>query len=695
MAIVALLTNRLLIPNSVFTILLVLTLISGCQRDNAPDATGANGQLTQPPGNDEVTSQADPWLMDCQADIAQIRSDIARLESYDGPLTVETILAPLNLIELRIYDGSNISSLIENVHPDPVVRERASQCTTAYADAGIQLSLSRAIYDAVNQVDISASPADTRRYLALTLQGFRLAGVDKDEDTRRRIRELNDRITRLGQEFDRNILEDVRYIEVPVEELDGLPEDFIAGKTVDELGNVRLSTRYVDSIPVYTYVHSDKVREQLRQLDRSRGYPQNEQVLKNLLIARHELANLLGFENFADFITSDKMIGSGDNALAFIQQIHAMAEPVATRDIEKLLAHLRQFEPDASEVQRWQATYLEEMIRRQDYNINATELRQYFSYGKVKEGIFNLVEHLFDVDIRPWDTAVWHESVEAYEMYEDNQLIGRFFLDMHPRDGKYQHAAAFSYLTGIRDRQLPVSVLVCNFAGGDDPQEPMEYSEVRTFLHEFGHLLHSLFGGHQRWARLSGIATEWDFVEAPSQMLEEWMYDEETLQSFAINDKGEPIPSELVESLQAARHFGEGAMTNVQMYYSALSLEYHRLSPESLDLTDEMLKLEATYSPYPHQKDTYFYANLGHLNGYSAIYYTYMWSNVIARDMFSRFEENGLRDKQTALAYRDKVLAPGGLKPAAQLVEDFLGRPYNFQAFSRFLAQGLDAGQQP
>ena len=683
---------------------LVTGLLASCGGDNTPtspqgeqqqqitstadagtggdEAAGAGAQAPSTASNAVEDSR---WWQDCEADIAGIRASITALESYQGPYSVAAVLAPLNRIETRIYDGANVASLMENVHPDAALRDHARGCTTDYADLATRLSLSRGIYDAVSAVDVSEAAPDTQRFHQLTLQEFRLAGVDRDEATRNKVRKLNARITELGQEFDKNILEDVRYIEVPVEDLGGLPKDFIAGKSVDENGLVRLSTRYVDTIPVYTYAQSDEVRKMLRQQDRSRGYPANREVLKELLSVRHDLANLLGFATYADLVTNNKMIGSGDNAQAFIQRIHELAEPVAQRDMSRLLERLREIDPDAATVQRWQVSYLEELIRKEQYQIDAAALRQYFSYNKVEKGIFDLVEHLFDVRIVPWQTETWHPSVKTFEMYEGDELIGRFYLDMHPREGKYQHAAAFTYQTGIAGSQLPVSALVCNFAGGDDPDSPMEYAQVRTFLHEFGHLLHSLFGGDQRYARLSGIATEWDFVEAPSQMLEEWMYDLDTLQTFAINDAGEPIPAHLVEALQAARHFGEGVTTNIQMYYSALSLQYHHQNPASFDLTDKMLALESAYSPFPHQEDTYFYANLGHLNGYSAIYYTYMWSKVIAMDMFSKFEAEGLRDKATAIAYRDKILAPGGLRPAEVMVEDFLGRPYNFRAFSRYL----------
>jgi Zn-dependent oligopeptidase len=644
---------------------------------------GSNTTANAPPV--PATDGQSRWMPDCKTDIARIENDIATLEALPPPYSVATVLAPLNAIELKIADGASFASLMENVHPEARVREQAADCTTRYSDLATRLSLSRPIYEAVSQTDISESAADTRRYHFLTLQGFRLSGVDRDEATRAKIRQLNDDITQLGQTFDRNILEDVRFIEVTPEQLKGLPEDYIASKSIGDNGKVQISTRYIDSIPVYTYAHSDEVRQLLRQQDRSRGYPQNADVLKQMLVKRHELANLLGFDNYADLVTNDKMVGSAENALAFIKRIHDLAAPVAKQDVARLLAELQKSTPQATEVQRWQTMYLEEQIRRRDYNVDASELRQYFPYQQVETGILQLVEHLFGVEITPWQTETWHDNVKPFEIRQDGELIGRFYLDMHPRDGKYQHAAAFTTQVGIADRQIPVSTLVCNFAGGQDPMESMEFAEVRTFLHEFGHLLHAIFGGHQRWARLSGIATEWDFAEAPSQMLEEWLYDRDTLQTFAINASGEAIPNDLVARITAARHLGEGAQTNTQMYYSALSLEYHRLDPTSFDLTDKMIELEKAYSPFPHQDDTYFYANLGHLNGYSAIYYTYMWSKVIALDMFSAFEEHGLRDRETAMRYRNAVLTPGGSLPAADLVQAFLGRPYNYDAFSNWL----------
>ena len=209
---------------------------------------------------------------------------------------------------------------------------------------------------------------------------------------------------------------------------------------------------------------------------------------------------------------------------------------------------------------------------------------------------------------------------------------------------------------------------------------------MQTFFHEFGHLLHTIFAGHRRWIGNSGITTEWDFVEAPSQLLEEWTYDVEALQLFARHYiTGRPISTDLVRRLRRASDFGKGLYTAHQMFYAAVSLNFYNRDPSSMDTTDLMVELQKRYSPFPYVEDTHFQCSFGHLDGYSAYYYTYMWSLVIAKDLFSKFEARGLLDRETTMHYRRSILDPGGSKKAADLIEDFLGRPFSFDAFQEWL----------
>ena len=266
----------------------------------------------------------------------------------------------------------------------------------------------------------------------------------------------------------------------------------------------------------------------------------------------------------------------------------------------------------------------------------------------------------------------------TYDVLRGGQRLGRIHLDLHPRKGKYGHAAQFDLSPGLRGRRLAEGVLVCNFS-----RSLMEHDHVVTLFHEFGHLVHHVLAGGQDWTRFSGVATEWDFVEAPSQMLEEWAWDADVLRSFATDADGRPIPRELVDKMRAAKDFGKGAYVRTQMFYAALAYQLHQQVPD--DITATMLELQAAYDAFAPVPDTHFFASFGHLHGYGSGYYTYMWSLVIAKDLFSAFDRDDLFDTAVAHRYRDRVLAPGGSRDAADLVADFLGRPYDFAAFQAWL----------
>jgi thimet oligopeptidase len=283
---------------------------------------------------------------------------------------------------------------------------------------------------------------------------------------------------------------------------------------------------------------------------------------------------------------------------------------------------------------------------------------------------------------------VWDPSVELYEMRQDGNLIGRFFFDLHPRSDKYNHAANFPIIVGIEGVQIPEGALVCNFPGGK-PDDPglMEQADVVTFFHEFGHLLHMMFGGHQHWEPISGFGMEWDFVEAPSQMLEEWCWNTGVLQTFAKHyQTGAPIPADLVDRMRKADRFGRASRTAEQAFLSGLSLNYYNRPPKEVDTDRILVELYPKFSPYPRMDGTHFQASFGHLDNYSAIYYTYMWSLVIAKDMFSQFDKSNLLDSRPAIRYRDSILAPGGSRPAAKSVHEFLKRDYDFAAFDNWVA---------
>ena len=674
---------------SYLSLILGLVLAAACSRETPPAPVA---QTDQPPaaGETEAKSRSQTaveYEASCAAGIAGARDQFASLEGLQGEATVKSVLEPYNTLQRDLINVYYPAQLYFLTHPDADVRAAAADCEQQANDLDTEIGLSRPLYEAIAAVDVSDADAETRFFVEQTLRDFRLNGVDKDEATRDRIRMLNEEITKLGQQFDSNVPADVRSITVDdPARLSGMPQDWIDAHEPGADGKITITTDYPDYIPFLRYADDDELRRTLYMEYQNRAYPKNRPVLEALIQKRHELAQLTGFDNWADRATADKMTGSAAEAWAFIEGGLDASRSRAESDYQEYLARLRQIDPDAEQINPWQTSWIGNKIRLEKYQVDAAALRQYFEYSKVRDGIFGLTSALFGLEIRPWSTdETWHPSVEAYEMYSDGQLVGRFYLDMHPRPDKYKHAAMFQVETGQRGGAVPRAALVTNFPGGDE-KGYLEQTQVETFLHEFGHLIHFLVSNRQRWVPLA--TPEWDFIEAPSMMLEEWIYDTETLQAFATNDAGEAIPAGMVEKMRAAQNFGQGLFVNGQMFYAAVSLNYYNRDPASFDLLELWKQLTAEYSVLPFVDGAHPFASFGHLNGYSAYYYTYMWSQVIAYDMFSRFEKQGLLDSETARQYLDEVLVPGGSRPAATSVAEFLGRPYSFDAFQRRLDQG-------
>jgi thimet oligopeptidase len=585
-------------------------------------------------------------------------------------------------------EAASRASLARNVHPDPRMRDVAEAAEQEVDALSTELSLDRGLYDALAALDPAGEDAATRYLVSKSLRDFRRAGVDRDEATRARVRALREELVRIGQEFGRNIKDDVRRLELDPADLDGLPEDWKRIHPPDDRGKVTVTTDNTDYVPFMTYARSERAREALWRLYRLRGHPRNLDVLSRMLARRDDLARVLGYPSWAAYVTEDKMIGSAEAAADFIAKIARGSEARMKRDHAQLLARKRKDVPGAERVESWDSAYLQERIKAEEYGFDSQSVRPYFEYARVKEGVLDVTGRLFGIGYRRLaDEAVWHPDVEAYEVVEEDRPLGRIYLDMYPREGKYKHYAQFTLSSGQAGVRLPEGVLVCNFPR-PSPSGPalMEHGDVKTFFHEFGHLLHHVLGGHTRWAAHSGVSTEWDFVEAPSQMLEEWVWDPGVLATFARHvDTGEPIPAALVRRMKAADEYGKGLTVRQQMFYAATSLELHRRAPDGLDTTALVSEMQERYTPFRHVEGTYFQESFGHLDGYSAIYYTYMWSLVIAKDLFGPFREAGLMSEAPARRYRKMILEPGGSKPAAELVKDFLGRPHAFEAYEAWL----------
>lgn len=625
----------------------------------------------------------------CDSYLARAKTLLADIKAAKGAKTIENTLMPYNQLSMQLDAGFSLAGLMSQVNPDKKVRDEADACEQTLSKFATDLGLDREVYDAFAAVDSTGMDADTKRYLKKTLQDFRRSGVDKDPETRKRIKLLEEELVVIGQDFGRNIIEDVRSIQVDPAALKGLPEDYVRAHEVKD-GKVKITTDYPDFFPFMNYSESNEARKEIRDEFLRRGYPKNESVFQSMLNKRYELAKALGYQNFAEFVVEDKMIKTPKKVEDFINKVSDIAKVGADEDYALLLKEKQKREPDAKKVHAYESGFLSESYKRDVFAFDSQSVRPYFQFERVQDGLLGLTSKLFDIRYEKAHGAwTWDPSVDVYDIYQGSELKGRIFLDLHPRDNKYKHAAQFTLTSGVDGKVLPQGVLVCNFPDPAKTDGPalMEHNQVVTYFHEFGHLLHHIFGGDkQKWVKFSGVATEWDFVEAPSQFFEEFAWDPNVLKKFALHvETNEPIPASLVAKMKEAEEFGKGLSVRRQMFLAALSLNYYNTDPSTFEPLDMLKNLQSKYSYFPYEEGTYFNLNFGHLDGYSAMYYTYMWSKVISKDILSPFKKAGMENEAVAKKYRDTVLKPGGRKDADELIRDFLGRPYQFDAFQEWL----------
>lgn len=622
--------------------------------------------------------------------LAAHQSAIDGLLQVEGPRNPENTLRPFDQAVAELNSAASQSGVLNSVHPDKAIRDTAEAMTQKIAEAATSLSLNREVYQALTEMDITWEDQGTRHYVERTLLDYRLAGVNKDDETRAHIRALQDKATVLSLAFSRNVQEGTNQVIVhdPVE-LEGLPTDFLEKHPAASDGTITLTTDYPDYLPVMTFAGNPLLRERMFLAYNTRAFPRNREVLLDLLKTRQEIATILGYESWADLATANQMMQSAANMEKLITDLERVSRTGAEQEFRMVLEFAQSRQPGTTVLDATSRGYWLEQYRRSAFDFDSQSVRPYFSYKRVEKGILETAERLFQVSFERADVAVWDPSVTAWDVFDDGEPIGRFFLDMHPREGKDKWFSAAPMIPGVAGEQLPVAALICNFPGGK-PGDPglMQYSDVVTFFHEFGHLMHAILGGKQKWAGLSGIATEGDFVEVPSQMLEEFFRDASLLASFALHyQNNSPLPAELVERMNRASAFGRADWVRTQLFYTSYALDMHSKHAGELD-PDAILKADyERFLPYRWIEGNRMYAAFTHLVGYSSNYYTYLFDKVIALDFFVQFEQSNLLNGPAAMRYRRAVLEPGGSRPGSSLVLDFLGREHSFAAFEQWISE--------
>ncbi len=621
------------------------------------------------------------------------RTAIAELVALSGVRTVENTLALYDRAVWHLRMAGSQAHVMFMVFPAAGVRDAVQALSQQVSAEGVALSLNKDVYHALEAVDVRGEDEATKYYMERTLLGYRLAGVDRDEATRETIRSLADRMTELGMQFSRKVQDDMRRVSVEdPNDLRGLPTDYLTRHGIkDEAGELVAETPVVvttdppDMSPVMNYAGSAALRHKLYLQYNDRGYPENKQVLLDLLAAREEMAEVLGFRSWADLATVDQMMGSAENMRRFLGEVEDAARATALREWAELEAFVRERDPGALPLKLSDARFWEEQFRRARYDFDSQSVRPYFPYTQVETGILATAGKLFGVRFERNEGApVWDPAVKAFEVYDSaagdgSEPVGRIYLDMHPREGKSKWFSECSLVGGVLGRQVPEASLVCNFPEPTATDAGlMQYADVVTYFHEFGHLMHEVLGGRQRWAGQSGIATEGDFVEVPSQMLEEFFEDPELLRTFARHvETGEPIPYETVTRMTKASAHGRALSTMTQVMYATYSMETHDRRAGSLDLDTLLRDGYDRFSKYEFVDGNRMYAAFTHLVGYTSNYYTYLYDKVMALEFFRQFGQTDgaeLLNGTVGERYRREVLEPGGSKPARTLVKAFLGR---------------------
>jgi thimet oligopeptidase len=629
--------------------------------------------------------------------LERLEHDLVNLVAIPGPWTVSNFLAPLDRILIQGHDVSAHGKAMSLVHPDEETRSAGRRAQEAGDRFYNNYLLNEGVNSALRSLDLGREDEPTKYAVFKMLRDMRRAGVDRDSTTRADLLGLSNVIDRTCNQYNENIAKGERSVVVDGSaRLAGLPADYLDTHPPDSEGKIRITTRYPDVFPVLRYGKDPDLRRRLRQEFSNIAYPENVVVLSELLAARHRFALTLGYPSYASFALEDKMMARPEAARVFLERLYRLLRAPAERELARCLQRKQRDFPDSARLELWDGDfgggYYMEKIRSEELGVDLKALRAYLPYPRVRDGLFQLCAELFGLSFRPAPSApVWHATVEAYDAYRGPDFLGRFYLDLVPRIGKFNHAANMRIRYSAPGIQTPQSALVCNFLSPGTPPEKarMEHSDVVTFFHEFGHLIHALMSGHNRWLSNASSFVELDFIEAPSQLFEEWARDPDTLARFAKDpDTGASVPVVLLRRPRASEALGRASGWSRQLGLALASLELYDGDPTGMDISETYRASVDHFVSRPLEENDHLETSFWHITGYSACYYTYAWSAVIARDLVGPFFERGsLTDPEVAQRYAREILAPGSSRPAAESIRAYLGRDFDFAAFEQWIEE--------
>ena len=644
--------------------------------------------------------------------------DFAAINEYDIKNATEYVLREADLILSEIitvptakrtfvntllrlddlYDTvSKVSSpleLLASVHPNRKIRDKSDESILIIQRYFIELSANEALYEVVHQFSTSKKahelPLNQKRFLESELRDFRNSGLGLSMKDREKLKRIQNRISELSLKFENNLASHLDTLFITHNMIAGLPNDYKQNHLQAD-GKYAIDLSYPSFYPFMEYAESDSLRKVLRYKFLNRGLPYNLNILDEILFNRKSLSELLKYPSYAALNIEDAMAKTPEAVWRFEKDLIKKINQIADVDTEELLQLKRDLKGDDDEIIfDWEKHYYENKLLQKKYNVDSEEVKQYFQVDNVINGLFIISSQLFNLKFLEIDNpSVWHSDVRMFEVREnaDNRLIGQFYLDLYPRENKYQHAAAFSIVSGKKLNswyQRPISCLVCNFPPpGKNTPALLLHEDVETFFHEFGHLLHDILTKTELSSQ-AGSSVAMDFVEAPSQMLENWVWNKTSLSLFATHYKtGEIIPDSLLNRMMKARNIQSGNNLLQQIFYGILDLTLHEEFDSSnvKSTTEIMSELQNSITNYAYTEGTHQQASFDHLLDYGASYYGYLWSEVFAADMYSVFEKEGVLNQEVGLWFRKTILEKGGTENPMNLVRAFLRRDPNNEAF--------------
>lgn len=584
-----------------------------------------------------------------------------------------------------------MSGFLSYVSTDKKFRDAANDLQMQISQYMVDVATRRDVYKAIREYTDTNPRLDPvqAKLVKEMLIGFKNSGMDLNDADLEKFKALNKEKAEYIIKFDKNIQEYKDPLAVTKEQLRGLGEDYIKKLSKTDDGKYLVTLDYPDYVPFMQNADDEQARKELEFKFNRRGGQENVELLEKTLTLRREIARLLGYKNHAELRLEDRMAKNPKTVMAFLKDLQKKLKPLGKKEDKEMIAYKNsKTGKNSRTLYSWESGYWSNKFRKENLELDSEKIKEYFPSQVVIDGMLDLFGGVFGITFEPVDIPVWHPDVKAFKIKDkaSGELVAYFYMDLYPREGKYKHAACFGLVEGEEKQdgtyQIPFVAIVANLnkPSGDTPSL-LKHSEVETLFHEFGHVLHNALT-KAKYSAFSGTSVSWDFVEAPSQMLERWAWDPQVLKKISKHyQTGEALPDDLIKRMIAAKNFGAGGMYLRQDFFAQYDMTLHTADTMP-DTTKLYFELTKKIRGLPLTKGTIPQASFGHImGGYDAGYYGYLWSEVIAEDFFGEFKKNGIFNPETGLKFRREILEKGGTLDEEKMVENFLGRPADNKPF--------------